>query len=73
MQRERHACVLVLSPLPLPGLSSRSPGPQVMCWHVYRLSAVRGSGISRIIWAAAAVGSTSDGGIFYIQLPLSSG
>lgn len=67
------ACVPVLSPWPLPGPYSRSPGPRVTCWDVCRLSAARASGISGISWAAAAVGSTTDGGILYVQRPLSSG
>lgn len=41
--------------------------------EMYRLSIPSTSGISGISWAAAAVGSTRDGGIFYVQLPLWSG
>lgn len=67
-----HVCWSYLHP-PLPGPSSRSLGPRVTRGDAYRLSTVRASGISGVSWAAAAVRSTSDGGIFYVQLPLSSG
>lgn len=58
-----HVCWSYL-PQPLPGPSSRSLGPRVTCWDVYGLSTVRASGISGVSWAAAAVRSISDGGIF---------
>jgi len=65
-------CVLVLSALA--SAWSLFPFSQALsgvlgCQH-YRLSAVRASGISGISWAAPAIGSTSDGGVCYVQLPL---
>lgn len=74
MQRERHSCVCMCA-------RPVSPSPWLVCllillglkWRdVFQLSAARASGISGISWSGAAVRSTSGGGVFYVQLCLSS-